>query len=330
MDTIVCRQLTKQFGEFTAVHDISLNVAEGELFGFLGPNGAGKTTTIKMLIGLLRPTSGSSMIGGFDVQTQPLQARAILGYIPDNPFLYEKLTGTEFLHFMADLYSVKIVDRSRQIDDLLRLFELEDKGNELIGGYSRGMRQKIALAGALIHTPKVIFLDEPTVGLDPKGARTMQDILRELCRRGTTIFISTHILEIAERLCDRVAIVNKGRMIALGTVDELRAAFPLTTPEHQRSATPVIPNSAVPIDMHASANGALSNYVPHYETGGSNGLNGSIDTNKPASNQSLNTESLETQSLVPETPRSLEDIFLQLTGDTGRPDVKQYLKQESP
>src|SRR5207237_641642 len=131
---------------------------EGELFGFLGPNGAGKTTTIKMLTGLLHPTSGTASIGGFDIQQQPLDARRILGYIPDNPFLYEKLTGREFLGFMADLYSVALTDRSRRIDDLLRLFELEDKGNALIQGYSRGMRQKIALAGALIHTPQVIFL----------------------------------------------------------------------------------------------------------------------------------------------------------------------------
>lgn len=226
MDMIACAHLTKQFGELTAVRDINLNVGEGELFGFLGPNGAGKTTTIKMLIGLLRPTSGQCLIGGFDVQKQPLQARAVLGYIPDNPFLYEKLTGREFLNFMADLYSVQHHDRAQRIDDLLQLFEIVDKGNELIGGYSRGMRQKIAFAGALIHSPRVIFLDEPTVGLDPKGARTMRDILQVLCHRGTTIFISTHILEIAERLCDRVAIVNKGQMIALGTMEQLRAQVP--------------------------------------------------------------------------------------------------------
>ncbi len=219
---IECRNLTKKFGELVAVNDLGLTVHAGELFGFLGPNGAGKTTTIKMMTGLLRPTTGTAIIGGHDIQIEPIPAKRIFGYIPDNPFLYEKLTGREFLHFMADLYSVHTSERARRMDDLLRLFELYEKGNDLIQGYSRGMRQKIALAGALIHSPKVIFLDEPTVGLDPKSARMMKDILRELCRRGTAVFVSTHILEIAERMCDRVAIINKGSLIASGTLDELR------------------------------------------------------------------------------------------------------------
>lgn len=223
MNMIVCENLVKRFGDFTAVDGISLCVEEGEMFGFLGPNGAGKTTTIKILIGLLNPTSGAASIGGFDIQKQPLQAKALFGYIPDNPYLYEKLTGREFLNFMADLYSVPTRDRGQRIDDLLHLFALENKGDALIQGYSRGMRQKLALAGALIHSPRVIFLDEPTVGLDPQSARAMQDILKELCRRGVTVFISTHILEIAEKMCDRLAIVNRGRLIAQGTVEELRA-----------------------------------------------------------------------------------------------------------
>jgi ABC-2 type transport system ATP-binding protein len=225
MDMIVCQNLTKQFGGLTAVDDMNLSVAQGELFGFLGPNGAGKTTSIKMMTGLLQPTSGTAFIGGYNIQTQPLDAKRTLGYIPDNPFLYEKLTGREFLHFMADLYSVPPQGREQRLSDLLRLFELEEKGHELIQGYSRGMRQKIAFAGALIHSPQVIFLDEPTVGLDPKGARMLRDILRELCRRGTTVLISTHILEIAERLCDRVGIVHRGRLIAIGTMEELRTSF---------------------------------------------------------------------------------------------------------
>jgi ABC-2 type transport system ATP-binding protein len=229
---IVCQNLTKQFGELTAVKDMSFSVAEGELFGFLGPNGAGKTTTIKMITGLLRPTSGRALIGEFDVEAQPLEAKRLFGYIPDNPFLYEKLTGREYLAFMADLYSTVLPDRSQRIDELLRLFDLFDKGNEMVQGYSRGMRQKIALAGALIHSPKVILMDEPTVGLDPQSAQAMQDILRELCRRGTTVFISTHNLGIAEKLCDRVAIVNKGELIAQGTVAELRAhVAPMTSDE---------------------------------------------------------------------------------------------------
>lgn len=236
MDMIVCQNLTKQFGNLTAVDSMNLRVGQGELFGFLGPNGAGKTTSIKMMTGLLHPTSGSAFIGGFDIQTQPLEAKRILGYIPDNPFLYEKLTGREFLHFMADLYNISMEGRNERIADLLRLFELEEKGHELIQGYSRGMRQKIAFAGALIHAPKVIFLDEPTVGLDPKGARMLRDILRELCRRGTTVLISTHILEIAERLCDRVGIVNRGRIVAIGTMEELRASFAHESPSPENGA----------------------------------------------------------------------------------------------
>lgn len=221
-EMIRCRGLTKVFGSLCAVDHLDLEVYRGELFGFLGPNGAGKTTTIKLMTGLLRPTSGTAVIGGFDIETDALRAKAIMGYIPDNPFLYEKLTGKEFLNFMADLYSVPWEGRGRRIDDLLRLFELSDKGNELIQGYSRGMRQKIALAGALIHQPKVIFLDEPTVGLDPRSARLMKDILRRLCEEGITVFVSTHILEIAERMCDRFAIINRGRLIASGTMEELR------------------------------------------------------------------------------------------------------------
>src|SRR5580704_16940831 len=224
MDMIVCDNLCRRFGDFTAVDDISLRVSEGEMFGFLGPNGAGKTTTIKMLTGLLNPTSGSAFVGGYNIVEQPLDAKRAYGYIPDNPYLYEKLTGKEFLNFMADLYSVTTSDRNSRVDDLLCLFALDTKGDSLIQGYSRGMRQKIALAGALIHSPKVIFLDEPTVGLDPQSARAMQDILKELCRRGVTVFISTHILEIAEKMCDRVAIVDHGRLIAGGTMHELRTA----------------------------------------------------------------------------------------------------------
>jgi len=224
MDTIICHNLTKRFGDFTAVDNMNFSVAEGELFGFLGPNGAGKTTTIKMMTGLLFPTSGRAVLGGYDIQEQTLEAKGILGYVPDNPFLYEKLTGTEYLHFMADLYSVAPKDRERRISDLLSLFELQNKGGEMIQGYSRGMRQKISLAGALIHSPKIIFLDEPTVGLDPKGARTMVEVLRELTTRGTTVFVSTHILGIAERICDRVGIVNRGKLIALGTVEEIKAS----------------------------------------------------------------------------------------------------------
>jgi len=231
---IVCDGLEKQFGGLRAVDHLDLVVGAGELFGFLGPNGAGKTTSIKMMTGLLRPSAGTARIGGYDIQSEPLKAKALFGYIPDNPFLYEKLTGREFIRFMADLYSVPTEGRSRKIDDLLRLFELEDKADALIQGYSRGMRQKIALAGALVHQPKVIFLDEPTVGLDPKSARLMKDVLRRLCNEGTTVFVSTHILEIAERMCDRFAIINKGKIVATGTMEELRQRSS-NDPDQQRS-----------------------------------------------------------------------------------------------
>lgn len=222
MDMIVCRNLTRQYGGLIAVDDLSLTVSRGELFGFLGPNGAGKTTTIKMMTGLLHPSAGTAILGGYDIRLHPLEAKRIFGYIPDNPFLYEKLTGLEFLHFMADLYSVPHRNRVQRIDSLLGLFGMENKRDALIQSYSRGMRQKLALSGALIHSPEIIFLDEPTVGLDPQSARTMQGVLRELCRQGVTVFISTHILNIAEKMCDRVAVVNRGRLIALGALADLQ------------------------------------------------------------------------------------------------------------
>lgn len=174
------------------------------------------------MTGLLRPSSGSAIIGGYDVEKEPLKAKSLIGYVPDNPFLYEKLTGREFVHFMADLYRVPTEGRDKRVADLFRLFGLEEKAGELIQSYSRGMRQKIALAGALVHRPRVVFLDEPTVGLDPKGARLLKEILRRLCDDGAAVFVSTHILEIAERMCDRFAIVHRGDVIAAGTMPELR------------------------------------------------------------------------------------------------------------
>ena len=233
---IVCQDLTRKFGEFVSVNSVNLSVKQGELFGFLGLNGAGKTTTIKMMTGLLSPTSGSVSLGGFDVVRQPLDAKQIFGYVPDAPFLYDKLSGREYLDFMADLYRMPGSGREARIDSLLTLFDLSNKGNELIQGYSRGMRQKIALAGAIIHDPKIIFLDEPTVGLDPRSARTMEGILTELCRRGMTVLISTHVLDVAQRMCNRIAILHRGTIAAQGSMEELRA-FGQTagTPDHPRS-----------------------------------------------------------------------------------------------
>jgi ABC-2 type transport system ATP-binding protein len=220
---IEARGLAKRYGETQAVAGVDLAVRPGEIFGFLGPNGAGKTTTIKMLIGLLQPTSGTALIGGHDIATQPLAAKRLLGYVPDQPYLPEKLTAHEFLQFVAGLYRLERGEARRRGDDLLRLFGLDERADELIGGYSHGMRQKTALAGALLHSPRAFFLDEPTVGLDPRSARLIKDILREVAGRGAAVFMSTHILEIAERMCDRVAIINQGRIVATGTVPELRA-----------------------------------------------------------------------------------------------------------
>ncbi|TMD14504.1 MAG: ABC transporter ATP-binding protein [Chloroflexi bacterium] len=219
---LTAKSLTKRYGALTAVDRLDLEIGRGELFGFLGPNGAGKTTTIKMLVGLLRPTSGMASVAGFDLLRQGEAAKARIGYVPDTPVLYERLTGREFLEFSGDLYHVPRATRDRRIDALLQLFDLKDRGHDFLSSYSRGMRQKISLAAALLHDPQVLFLDEPTVGLDPRSARQMKDILIDFCREGKTVFLSTHILEIAERMCTRVAIVNHGAVVAEGTLDQLR------------------------------------------------------------------------------------------------------------
>lgn len=205
-----------------AVDNLTMQVRPGELFGFLGPNGAGKTTTIKMMAGLLEPTSGTIKINGYDLLREGRKARSLLGYVPDTPHAYEKLTGREFVRFMADIFRVNRPDREERIQELLELFELQEFADSLTETYSHGMRQKIVLTATLIHEPKVIFLDEPTTGLDPRSARRVKDILLRLCSQGTTVFMTTHILEIAERMCDRIGILNKGRLIALGTLAELR------------------------------------------------------------------------------------------------------------
>ena len=215
--------LQKSYGDTLAVRGVNLQVDPGEIFGFLGPNGAGKTTTIKMLIGLLRPTAGTARIGGHDIQQDPIATKSLIGYVPDQPYLPEKLTAREFLEFIAGLYRIDRAAARRRGEELLKLFGLSDRADELVGGYSHGMRQKTALTGALLHNPQAFFLDEPTVGLDPRSARLIKDILREVSDRGTAVFMSTHILEIAERMCDRVAIISNGQIIATGTMDELRA-----------------------------------------------------------------------------------------------------------
>lgn len=219
---IEAENLQKDYGSTRAVQGVTLNVYPGEIVGFLGPNGAGKTTTIKMLVGLLRPSAGAGRIGGFDIQRQPLAAKALIGYIPDRPYLPEKLTAREFLQFIAGLYRLEPRAAGQRGEEWLRLFGLDSRGDDLLGSYSHGMRQKIALIGALLHEPRAFFLDEPTVGLDPRSARLMKDVLRRVAARGAAVFMSTHILEIAERMCDRVCIIDKGVIVATGTLDELR------------------------------------------------------------------------------------------------------------
>ncbi len=214
--------LTKRYGKFTAVDGIDLEVPRGELFGLLGPNGAGKTTSIRMIVGILRPTSGTVTVGGVDIQARPLEAKARLGYIPDRPFVYDKLTGGEFLRFCAALYGLQGAGVERRIDDLMAVFELAPWKGELTETYSHGMRQKLIIAGALVHRPEVIVVDEPMVGLDPKSARLLKELLRQFVSRGGTVIMSTHTMEIAETMCDRIAIVHRGKIAAHGTLAELR------------------------------------------------------------------------------------------------------------
>ena len=214
--------LTKLYGSFVAVDDITLHVPRGVLYGCLGPNGAGKTTTLRMIAGILRPTQGRVLLGGDDVHANPLSAKMRLGFIPDRPFVYDKLTGAEFLRFVAGLYGQEgdVVDR--RIAELLEVFELTSWQDELVEAYSHGMRQKLIISSALIHRPECIVVDEPMVGLDPKAARLLKDIFRQFVERGGTVLMSTHTLEIAEAMCDQIAIIQHGKIIAAGTVSDVR------------------------------------------------------------------------------------------------------------
>jgi ABC-2 type transport system ATP-binding protein len=215
-------KVDKSFGAITAVRQLDLEVSQGELFGFLGPNGAGKTTTIKMATGMMRPSAGRILIDDRDIHAAGATVRQILGYVPDQPYVYDKLTGREFLSFVADLYRVSPPEADRRMDELLELFDLTAHADQLAESYSHGMRQKLVIAGVLVHRPRVIFLDEPTTALDPRSARLVKDILQTLCTQGTTVFLSTHVMEIAERMCQRVAIIDHGQVVAVGTLDELR------------------------------------------------------------------------------------------------------------
>ena len=213
----------KHYGKFAAVKGIDLAVHRGEIFGFLGPNGAGKTTTIRMVAGVLRPTDGQIVVGGDDLDEVPEKAKSRIGYIPDRPYLYDKLSGGEFLRFVAGLWGREGAQVEARADRLLELFQLTPWKHELIESYSHGMRQKLLISSALIHQPELIVVDEPMVGLDPRSARLLKDLFRTFVGHGGTVFLSTHTLEVAEALCDRIAIINQGEIIALGTMDELRA-----------------------------------------------------------------------------------------------------------
>lgn len=214
--------LTKRYGRTLAVDDLSLTVAPGEVFGFLGPNGAGKTTTIRMMMGLLRPTSGTVRLGGYDLATEPLAAKQLCGFVPDRPHVYEKLTGAEFLDFVAGLYHVAPRVAASRRGMLLEFFDLREWADELVESYSHGMKQRLVMAAALIHRPRLLVVDEPMVGLDPRGARLLQRTFAELAREGVTVFMSTHSLSVAEEACDRIGIINQGRLVAVGTVGDLR------------------------------------------------------------------------------------------------------------
>lgn len=216
------RGVAKYYGRFAAVKGIDLEVRKGELFGFLGPNGAGKTTTLRMIAGILAPSRGSIAIGGADMAGDPIEAKSRLGFIPDRPFVYDKLTGAEFLRFTAALFGQEGSAIERRIDELLELFELTRWKDELTESYSHGMRQKLIIASALVHRPEVIVVDEPMVGLDPRSARLLKDLFRRFVDRGGTILMSTHTLEVVEGLCDRIGIMSRGELVACGTLEELR------------------------------------------------------------------------------------------------------------
>lgn len=219
---IELNEVSKQYGQKLAVNRLNLKVETGELFAFLGPNGAGKTTTIKLVCGLLFPSSGTVRVGGFDMQHQGDEARKLLSYIPDQPYLYEKLTGREFLQFISDMYGLPPEYGRRRIEEMIELFSLQEFVDGLTESYSHGMKQRTVFASALLHEPKVLIVDEPTVGLDPRSVRLLKDLLRREANQGVTVFLSTHSLDVAQELADRIGIVEHGRLICCGTLDALR------------------------------------------------------------------------------------------------------------
>jgi len=220
---IAVENLVKRYGSFTAVDGVSLNVAPGQIHGFLGPNGAGKTTSIRIIAGLLKPTAGRIVVNGHDLEREPEAAKAALGFIPDRPFIYEKLTAGEFLRFHAGLYGMPEREIDTRIKEMLDIFELGKWQNELVESFSHGMKQRLVMSAAFLHRPKAVLVDEPMVGLDPRGARLIKDVFRVMSGKGVAILMSTHTLEVAEQMCDVISIIQGGRIIARGTVPELHA-----------------------------------------------------------------------------------------------------------
>ena len=220
---IQIKNLSKHYGKLHAVDNLDLEVPSGEIFGFLGPNGAGKTTTIRCMMGILKSTSGRVLLGGHDVVHDAEKAKAISGFIPDRPFIYEKLSGSEFLHFVGKLHRVDTTQLRNRIAELLDLLELTPWKEELVESYSHGMKQRLVVCAALIHEPKILVVDEPMVGMDPKGARTLKDLFCALAKNGTTVFLSTHSISVAEEICHRIGIIRKGQLIACGTMSEIHA-----------------------------------------------------------------------------------------------------------
>ena len=218
------KNLTKKFGDKVAVNGIDLSVKSGEIYGFLGPNGAGKTTTIKMIVGMLMPDGGSITVDGIDAIHDDVEAKRQIAYVPDSPEIYDIMTGRQYLNFIADVFELSDEERNKQIDRYAEVFEMQDNLDVMIAGYSHGMKQKIVIMGALIHSPKLLILDEPMVGLDAKSSFRLKEIMRALADEGRTVFFSTHVMEVAENICDRIGIINRGKVIAVGTLDEIKAA----------------------------------------------------------------------------------------------------------
>jgi ABC-2 type transport system ATP-binding protein len=232
---IAVQNLVKIYGKFTAVDGVTLSVEPGEIHGFLGPNGAGKTTTMRMIAGLLKPTSGRILVNNHDLEQEPEAAKGSLGFIPDRPFIYDKLTAGEFLSFHAGLYGMTNGNVQSRVHEMLDLFELRQWENELIESFSHGMKQRLVMSSAFFHRPQAVAVDEPMVGLDPRGARLIKDVFRRMSERGVAILMSTHTLEVAQEMCHRVSIIQRGRIIAQGTVDEVKQLAGSATDEHLTS-----------------------------------------------------------------------------------------------